>query len=462
MDSGSSTNRGWMVACAGLGINLALGVLYTWSVVSTTLTTKLKLDASGLPEKVAATGKYLNVLKDGSTKEVAVSAAVIAEKAYNWSAQQGALPYMFALGVFALMMVFAGRAQDKFGPRIVATIGGVLVGAGMLTASFSNMTVDGNHILLIIGFGVLTGAGIGLGYASATPAAVKWFHPSRKGLITGIVVGGFGAASVYTAPLTKALIASYGVSGMFRILGIGFFLAICVLAQLLQDPPSDYVPDVPDKIRNAQNTGTAAAKAKVDYTWQEMVRMPAFYMTWLMYALVSFAGLMMIGIVSKVAPIQLGDPDFGLKFGYTLTVALAIGNGIGRPIAGWISDKIGRNMSMVIVFLSQALFVGFLLSKATTLPMLLVVAAFIGFNYGSNLALFPSMTGDYFGTKNLGVNYGLVFTAWGVGGIIGSQAAAWIFDKYQSYNPAFLIAAALCMAAAAMTFVAKPPKTAQV
>ncbi len=148
--------RGWVVTFAGLGINLALGVLYSWSIIGKALTAE-----------------------------------------WGWSAGQSSLPYATAVGVFALAMVFAGRAQDKLGPRVVASVGGVLTGAGLLVASFATANVAWP---MIAGFGVLAGAGIGLGYASATPAAVKWFPPQRKGFITGLVVSGFGLASVYIAP----------------------------------------------------------------------------------------------------------------------------------------------------------------------------------------------------------------------------------------------------------------------
>lgn len=165
----SGNARGWVVAFAGLGINLALGVLYAWSVVAKSLTAD-----------------------------------------WGWSAGQASLPYAIAVGVFAIAMVFAGRAQDKFGPRIVATLGGVFTGAGLLVASLASPE---RTWPIAVGFGVLAGLGIGLGYASATPAAVKWFPPQRKGLITGVVVAGFGLASVYIAPTTTWLLHSEGVAG---------------------------------------------------------------------------------------------------------------------------------------------------------------------------------------------------------------------------------------------------------
>jgi MFS transporter, OFA family, oxalate/formate antiporter len=457
-----SNTRGWMVTIAGLMINLALGVLYTWSVVTQTVTTKLKLVA-GLPVPGAEAGTFISLAKNAAgqvlEKAIPISKAVLAERAFNWDPKAALLPYAIALLTFAFTMVFAGRAQDKWGPRIIATIGGVCVGLGMIIASFTDFSAEGNHLPIILGFGLLTGIGIGLAYACATPAAVKWFHASRRGLISGLVVGGFGLASVYTAPLTKALILSNGLLGAFRYLGMAFFVAIILLSQLLKNPPAGYVPPVPAGFKEKGPARTATgALAHVDYTWQQMMKTPQFYMLWLMYAFAAFAGLMMVGLIAKVAPEQLGDAKFAATWGYTLVVALALGNGLGRPLSGMVSDRIGRKPTMMGVFLLQALFVGVILSMAHSIVFLLVIAALIGSMYGANLSLFPAATYDFFGTKFGGVNYGLVFTAWGVGGAIGSYASGWIKDSFGNFVPAYYIAAGLLVLAAVLAVTVKPPK----
>ncbi len=404
--SAKSANRGWIVTFAGTGINLALGVLYAWSVIAKSLT-----------------------------------------KEWGWTATQASLPYAVACGVFAVMMVFAGRAQDKLGPRIVAALGGALTGTGMILSSFAN---PNNNLLMIIGFGVLAGTGIGLGYASATPPAVKWFPPAKKGLITGIVVSGFGLASVYIAPVTKTLLKSFGINTTFLVLGAAFFIVTVLLAQLLTNPPAGYVPaGLP-----SQKASTATSAQKHDYDWHEMLKTPQFYLLWIMYAFASFAGLMIIGHMAKIATQQLP----GVDLGFILVAVLAVGNAGGRIIAGMVSDKLGRTRTMLLVFLSQAAVMA-LLAKATSFTLLLAGAAAVGFNYGSNLSLFPSTTADYFGTKNLGVNYGLVFTAWGVGGVFGSMVAGKIVDITGTYHMAYTVAAILCVTAAAITFITKAPRT---
>jgi len=402
--------RGWIVTFAGLGINLALGVLYSWSVIAKVLSKP------------------------------------VAEQGWGWTAGQASLPYAIGVGVFAISMVFAGRAQDKFGPRIVATVGGALCGLGLIVASFGSPT---NNLPILLGFGLMTGLGMGLGYAAATPAAVKWFPPARKGLITGLVVAGFGLASVYIAPLTKALIAAGGVEGAFRWLGIGFLVFTVGLAQLLVNPPAGYVPvgSVP-----APAPGAAPVAVRRDYDWREMVRTPQFALLWLMYACSAFAGLMIIGHMAKIAALQMA----GLDLGFLLVATLAIGNALGRVVAGVVSDKIGGTRTMLIVFVAQAALMG-VLAFSDSVTMLVPVAAAVGFCYGSNLSLFPSTTAGFFGTKNLGVNYGLVFTAWGVGGVFGSMTAGSIVDSTGSYGVAYAIAAGLCVLAAGLTFATKPP-----
>lgn len=401
-----SLSRGWVVTLAGLGINLALGVLYSWSVIAKTLS------------KPAAEGGW------------------------GWSAGHASLPYAIGVGVFAVAMVFAGRAQDRFGPRVVATVGGVLCGVGMIVASFATPTVGWP---VVVGFGLLTGLGIGLGYASATPAAVKWFPASKKGLVTGIVVAGFGLASVYIAPLTKWLLDTQDVAATFRILGAAFFVVVTALSQLLVNPPAGYLP--------AQASADRASLSRRDeYDWREMLRTRQFALLWVMYACSAFAGLMIIGHMAKIAATQLT----GLDLGFLLVAVLAVGNAGGRVVAGVVSDRIGGVRTMLGVFTLQAVLMGVLAVAGT--PMTLVpIAALIGFCYGANLALFPATTAEYFGTAHLGVNYGLVFTAWGVGGVFGSMTAGTIVDSTGSYAVAYAIAAVLCVFAAAMTFATKPP-----
>ena len=400
-------NHGWSVTFAGLGINLALGILYTWSVIS-----------EGIPEN------------------------------WGWNESDKSWPYSVACLVFCLVMVPAGRMQDKLSPKLVATIGGILVGVGFIIASFTTSLIG-----FILAFGVLAGAGIGFGYASATPPAVKWFPPAKTGMIAGIVVSGFGLASVYAAPLAKWLMNNYEFSTMLLTLGIAFLIVVVGLAQILKTPHAGYIPagySPPD--------AATAGGRKEDFLPREMLKTIQFYMLWFMYACGAGAGLM---IISKLASIAAQE-KIGISLGFLLVAVLAIGNGGGRIVAGILSDKIGRKVTMFMCFVSQAIFI-FMLSKANkdnilgTVPAMAFVSALIGANYGANLSLFPSITKDYFGAKNFGMNYGLVFTSWGVGGFMLAKLAGMMYVKYETFDIAYYGASGLLIAAAIMVFFVKPP-----
>ncbi|MCJ7693003.1 MAG: OFA family MFS transporter [Sedimentisphaerales bacterium] len=399
-------NHGWRVTFAGMGINLALGILYTWSVIS-----------KHIPAE------------------------------WGWNEDDKSLPYMFACLIFSLVMVPAGRMQDKIGPRIVASIGGVLVGIGFILASTTTSLWG-----FVLGFGVLAGAGIGFGYASATPPAVKWFSAAKTGLITGIVVSGFGLASVYAAPATTWLIENFGFQKTILTWGIAFLIAVVGLAQLLKPPPKGYVP-----VGSSPVQPPVAGAKKEEFLPKELFGTVQFYLIWFMYACGAGAGLMIIAKLATIAKIQAN-----ISLGFILVAVLAIGNGGGRILAGMLSDKIGRKATMLICFVSQAILI-LLLSRATegsvlaSIPVLTVISMFIGANYGANLSLFPSITKDFYGMKNFGVNYGLVFTAWGVGGFLLAKLAGAMYVKYQTFNVAYYGASALLIIAAVTVFLLKPP-----
>jgi len=404
---GVSKNRGWTVTFAGTGINLALGVLYAWSVISKQIT-----------------------------------------KEWGWNEMQAALPYSVAIAVFAFMMVPAGRLQDKMGPRLVATLGGIFCGTGLIVASIWPSLLG-----VIIGFGVLAGTGIGFGYASATPPAVKWFTPARTGLIAGLVVAGFGLASVYIAPVANYLLTRFGIQSTFLILGVAFLVAVMLLAQLLKNPPADYKPlKNPGAFQAAVPSGPRAGATAGDFEWHEMLRTPQFYLLWIMFVFAAGAGLMIIGKLAKIVDLQAG-----IKAGFIFVAMLAVGNAAGRITAGVLSDKIGRTWTMFTVFVFQAVLM-FLLRGLDSYETLFMASVLIGVNYGANLSVFPSATKDYFGLTNFGVNYGFVFTAWGVGGILGPIFSGWIFDISRNFHLAYLGASFCLIIAAVLTFVTKAPK----
>lgn len=391
--------KGWVVTCAGMGLNLALGILYAWSIFSKQFT------------------------------------EVVDKGGFGWSKTQATLPYTIAIACFAAMMVPAGRLQDRFGPRIVATLGALLTGAGLIVTSFGTKETV---LPAVIGFGFLAGTGIGLGYAAATPAAVKWFPSEKKGLITGLVVAGFGLAPVYIAPLSKHLLASYGISNSFRILGIAFMVTTTFFAQFIKNP---LLPA--PKPQNAEFS-KIVPPVRSDCSWRQMMKTPAFYSLYVQYACAATAGLMIIGHLAKIVAVQ---SDNTIKIGFFFVALLAIFNAGGRIIAGIVSDYVGRIVTIAFVCIMQSLIM-FFFSQFSTVNAFVLGSAMVGFNYGACLSLFPATTADYWGTKNLGFNYGILFTAWGVGGVFGPMLAGKIADATGSYMVAYYIAAGLLIFAA--------------
>jgi len=399
-----SKNHGWLVAFSGLGINLALGVLYTWSM-----------------------------FKESIGKE------------FGWKGSQLNDPYALCCLVFAFAMILAGRCQDKFGPRMTASIGGLLVGAGMVLISTSN-----SYAIWLLGFGVLVGLGIGFGYSSATPPALKWFPPAKTGLVAGIVVAGFGLAPVYLAPTSQYVLAHFGLQKSMLIFGVAFTVIVCGLAQWLKNPPQGFVAA-------AKSSSNVAKPVSRDVTAGQILRSPMFYLLWVIYAIGAGAGLMVIGSVSGMAKKSMGTQAF------IAVAVMAIGNAGGRVIAGVLSDKIGRRWTLMLVLLIQAalMFIAIpVTASKETLPLVIVMlATFIGFNYGANLTLFPSFAKDFWGLKNFGVNYGVLFTAWGVGGLVFPKVQQMLTaSSGGSFQSSFTAAGVLLCVGAALTLLIRSPR----
>ncbi|MFV0481528.1 MAG: OFA family MFS transporter [Campylobacteraceae bacterium] len=387
-------NRGVQVVAAGLAINLALGILYTYSI---------------LKEEI--------------------------QKLFDNSAD----PYATACLAFAFAMVLGGKMQDKFGPRVTATIGGVLVGVGFIICSMST-----SYWGWILGFGIFSGLGYGFGYSSATPPALKWFSSDKTGFIAGIVVAGFGIAPVYLAPLSQFLLSKYTLSSTMLILGIFFLLIVCVLATFLKNPPANFTP------KNQTIKDSTKKKIIKDVGVKEILKDKKFYILWITFFIGAGTGLMVIGSIAGIAKQSMGSYAF-------LAVALmAIGNAGGRIMVGLASDKIGRITALFIVMSTQAvlMFISILVvNSSNTHPFFIVlIASLIGFNYGGNLSLFPSFVKDFWGVKNYGINYGVLFLAWGIGGFVLVKFADILKSSYGVSAP-FLAAGALLLLSSALSLI---------
>lgn len=402
MKSNSLTSNGLKVLLAGLFINLTIGVVYSWSVIKKAL-----------------------VLDQG------------------WSNSEASLPYSVAIVVWALTLLFAGRMQDAIGPKKVVTLGAIFTGLGLFLSGIVNTPFQ-----LVLTYGILTGGGIGFAYASVTPPALKWFHASKKGMVTGIVVSGMGLASLYIAPLTHALIGYVGVSMTFMILGIFTWVVAIPLAQCIKNPPAGYVPDEPRVLKMTKKPRKVLAS--VEFGWRQMLRTKSFYCLWLMFAFASSAGLIIIGNIASIATYQAK-----MENGFFLVALLAIFNACGRLAAGYLSDRIGRVETMKLVFVMQGLNM-LLFSSYNTLLAISFGTAIAGLGYGALLSLFPSVTADYYGVKNFGGNYGVLYTAWGLAGILGPIVAGMLVDMTGAYQLAYGFAALLLAVSLGLAFITHP------
>ncbi len=499
----------YQVLIGAVVIQLILGTVYGYSIfwqplnaeVFPPVVTQAELDA------MAAAGRDttgLTVVAD----EAARQAQITQQKSYLNQA------FSICILSFALTMILAGRVQDVCGPRLPAIIGAVLMGMGFITASFMNYpfvfflahalltggvgmvllmvydallgsreTLKHNPMLryapqsimiAVVVAGVTTGtqfvgklgpvdkifmlwatvgflAGVGIGFAYVCPIAalIKWF-PNAKGLVSGLAVAGFGfGAYLFKGQQLGAVgyIEKHGITEFFMVHGVICLVLVTLGALLLRNPPNATAPA----------TGTTT-----DSSWRDTLKRPAFYTLWLMFFSGAMAGLMVIGIIKGFAGEQLIKG--ALAGGQTLTDEqkaalirqgaeavgyLAIFNAVGRIAWGLISDKIGRTGAMIAMFLLQAVTMA-LLTQATTELTIAVAASIVGFNFGGNFALFPSATADLFGAKNLGANYGWVFTSYGIAAVIGMLAGNTAKQMTGDYFPAFLAAACLCVISAGL------------
>jgi len=418
----------WVVIFAGVAINLCLGVLYAWSVWKKVLVDTVKANAGEVMTGINAGWPYL-------------------------TDAQGTVAYFLCGLTFAVFMIPGGKLQDKFGPKTGATLGGLSLAAGCIVAGLLK-----SYFGLIVGFGMLGGIGMGLGYAAPTPAALKWFGPHRRGLIAGIVVGGYGGAAIYIAPLGQYLIDNYGISGSFIGLGIIFAVVVVIAGQLLSEPPAGYVPAGPHVKRVTDKKSDNIPMA--DYSATEMLGKWQYYVLVLMFIGSAQSGLLVIANAVPLLAKTAGKIDFLAKNAWIIAAYGGMVNALGRVGSGFYSDKIGRANAYTINLVISALFLlatPYIINTASV-PLLFLATGIAYWQYGGGLSIMPAFTSDFFGSKNLGINYGLVFLGWGLGFLMPLMAG-YIKDSTGSYSLSFYISAAILIVAVILCrFVRKPAK----
>ena len=418
MSNGNIKNR-WFVVIGAILIQLCLGAIYAWSVFT--------------PKLVEA----------------------------NWTKAETQAVFAAGLALFAIVMVIAGRLLPKWGPRKLAFSGGIVLGLGYLLAGLFGGT---NFWSIFFFIGIIGGSGIGLAYVVPIAVGMRWF-PDKKGLITGLAVAGFGFGAMLWVKLAGAwgnLIANFGLSTTFTIYGVVFFATVMIGGIWMVFPPEGWKPEgwnPPEKL----DTKTGKTVSVTNMASAQMLRTPQYYMILLTFAFGASAGLMSIGLM-KLFPMQaLTASGFspaaasGIA-GTAMAVFFSLANGFGRIAWGAMSDKLGRRNSIMIMMATQGVVVILFQWMAGTPALLYLGATLIGFNFGGNFALFPTITADTFGAKFIGQNYGWVFLAYGIGGIFGPILGGKLGDM-GNFPLAFTICGILCLVAAGIISMVRPPKT---
>ena len=403
-NSGAPGISRWWRVVGGMSMNLALGTLYAWSVFVAPL-----------------------------------------EKEFGWKRAQTSNVFTIAVVVFALTFIVAGRLQDKFGPFWISLTGGILVSLGFFLCAYTHSLT-----YLYVCFGVIGGLGNGFGYATPIPVMAKWF-PDKRGLAVGLAVGGYGGGSAIFGPLANLkLIPAYGVHTTFMILGVIFLVMTVFGACLLHNPPAGYKP--------AGWVPAPAAKSGAttyEFSPGEVLRTPAFYLMWVAYALGTSAGLM---VISQLVPFAKSVGVAGAALSTMTLVVGAVGNASGRILSGWMSDALGRLNVLRLMIAVSMIAMPLLYKVGGNVALLYIMVFIVYWCYGTQLSVNASATADFWGTKNAGLNYGMLFTAWGVAGIIGPRIGGVLFDKYKNYQMAFYTAAVLAAVALLCELLAKRPE----
>ncbi len=417
--------KAWAVVFCGTAVNLCLGILYAWSIWAKAL----------IDEKKALTGAVMDGINAGWP--------------YLTNAQ-AATPFSLCVLIFALFMIPGGKIQDKIGPKFGAITGGLFLAVGCIIAGMMK-----SYTGLIVGFGIMGGIGMGIGYAAPTPAALSWFGPHKRGLIAGLVVGGYGGAALYISPLAAYLIGN-GITYSFVWLGI-FFAVVVIIAgsQLAKAPPGYVAPAAVVKV------GAAPAKAAgtlIDWAPSEIPKTWQFYALMFMFIGTTQSGLLVIANAAGMLASTAKAIPFFAANAWLLASYGGLVNALGRVGTGMYSDKIGRGNAYAVNCIVSAvcLFLMPAIMGAKSVFLLFVAVGIAFWQYGGGLALMPAFTADFFGPKNLGMNYGLVFIGWGLGFFM-ARLGGTIKDITGTLDWAFYISAMVLIAAVVLSWVTKRP-----
>lgn len=400
-----TTRVRWVYPPIGFAMNLALGTIYSWSVFRIPL-----------------------------------------EHLLQWSTFESGLPFTVFLAVFGLTMPLGGKMMSTLGPKRTALAGAIMVGVGWILAGFVTQTPYPLGFMLVF-YGVLAGVGVGLVYGVPIAVASRWI-PERKGLATGITILGFGLSPLVTALVATWLIQNVGVLTTFQCLGVIFTVLLVLFSLPLRFPPPG--------LRLISEASAKGAIVCHELTARQMLRTSTFLGLWLSYVFGTTGGFIAISLAAKY-----GSEIIGLApaVAATATAVFAIFNGAGRPVFGYLCDRLSPRVTalfgFVIIFAAAVTAI-----RATSLALYVISFALLWFTFGGWLAIAPSATSTFFGLRNVGSNYGIVFTAYGMGAVVGPVIASYIYTTAQSYTLAFMTTAVLALVGAVVVFLTfKTPRT---
>ena len=374
----------WFMAMAAMAIHICIGSVYAWSV-------------------------YVNPI----------------QSTMNWTLTDVTITFSVAIFFLGLSAALMGKFVESKGPRAAATLAAVLFGLGTVGSGLAIYLES--KILLYLTYGVLGGAGLGIGYISPVSMLVKWF-PDRRGMATGLAIMGFGFASAISGPAIKILIDAVGISSTFYILGSIYFIIMFTAAQYLANPPEGYMPE---RLSNAINAGKKKIKEDlVNITRNEAVKTARFYGLWIMLFINVTCGIAIISVASPLLQEVIGISALAAASAVGL---MGIFNGTGRIIWASVSDYLTRPVVFIIFFITQII-AFYLLTTVTSVLLFTILVYYIMTCYGGAFASVPAYIGDIFGTKELGAIHGYILTAWALAGLAGPIIIAYVKDTTGSYS----------------------------
>jgi len=399
-----SEGKRWGIALAGIFMQMALGAVYAWSVFRTPLS-----------------------------------------KQFHWTISQVTLTFTICIFVMGFAAFFGGLWLNKKGPRPVALTGGLLYSLGVFLASYSANSL----YWLYFSYGIVGGIGLGFGYIVPIAVLVKWF-PDKRGLITGVAVGGFGAGALVTAPVATRLIGSVGVLHTFAYLGIGYFVVLMITALFMQNPPPGYAPP-------GWKPSETLVKQRVveDYTLGRALGTWQWWALWLALFLNTTAG---ISVISQESPMFQEIAKVTAVVAAGMVGIASIGNAVGRVFWAWVSDGITRRWTFVLMYLCQVgLF--WVMPNIGEATMLTVLTFIILMCYGGGFGTMPAFATDYFGARNIGPIYGLMLTAWGFASAFGPLLIAHLRQTGTSFAHGLHVIAVIMLVSIVVPVLLRPPST---